>query len=62
MALLKRVLLTFPLLLLSPFLMAIAALALAIADLAWSVLGTRQTGTAGRDSGRAYPVRPPPPW
>ena len=56
MALLKRVLLPLPLLLVSPFLMAIAALALALTDLAWLVLGTRQTGTASRDSGRAYPV------
>src|ERR1039458_9264561 len=54
MALLKRVLLPLPLLLVSPFLMAIAALALALTDLAWLVLGTR---TADPDLGRAYPAR-----
>jgi GT2 family glycosyltransferase len=56
MALLKRVLLPLPLLLVSPFLMAIAAVTLAIVDLAWRIWGARRAGTAPVDSGQVNPV------
>jgi GT2 family glycosyltransferase/glycosyltransferase involved in cell wall biosynthesis len=56
MALLKRVLLPLPLLLVSPFLMALAAVALAVVDLAWRVFGARQTAAAAPNFGQANPV------
>ena len=43
MAFLKRLLRAFPLLVLSPFLMAVSALALAITDLLWKLFGRPQT-------------------
>ena len=42
MAFLKRLLRAFPLLVLSPFLMALAALALALTDLTWKLFGRRK--------------------
>jgi O-antigen biosynthesis protein len=61
MALLKRVLRSLPLLLISPFLMAIAALALAIADLTWkSVRVFRgQPAPGSEPAGRPQTTAPP---
>jgi GT2 family glycosyltransferase len=56
MAVLKRVLLRLPLLLVSPFLMALAAVALAAVDLAWLVFGARQTAAAAPDLSQANAV------
>jgi GT2 family glycosyltransferase len=56
MALLKRVLLPLPLLLVSPFLMAFAALALAAVDLAWRIFGARPIAASAADSGHGNPL------
>jgi GT2 family glycosyltransferase/glycosyltransferase involved in cell wall biosynthesis len=56
MAWLKRVLRPLPLLLVSPFPMAIAAVTLALVDLAWRVFGARPTPAAAQDSVRTCPV------
>ena len=59
MALLKRLLRALPLLILSPVLLLVSALALALTDLAWFVFGKRRTVTeTGADRGGASVVIP----
>ena len=56
MALFKRVLYALPLLLVSPLLIVIAAVALAAVDLAWRIFGARQAGAVAAHSEQGNPV------